>query len=388
MLTVRTKMFNRVFDKLGAYRASKWFSRLAVVIVPIVAGLGLYLLINSLLNMLMTPAAREVSRELGPSAYLLLPGINPMLPLLYGWLAIIIAISIHEGAHGIVARNLGFNVKSSGLLFFLFVPIGAFVDVDEEQIAKAKPRPALKVMAAGVGGNIIIALVCLLGLIIIINGLTPAVDGVYVYNVVADGPAEQAGLLVGDVFISIDNVPINTYQELSTIFADKQPGDTVMLTMARGQNWEDLFYANVTLIESDGRAIMGVNLGDLTTSARLQLYQNIDLSTLTLYLVPPALAPGLVPFSDSLSIFYTHSIGPAWVIFANLFFWLWFINVNVAVFNALPIYPMDGGRMFNIGLKRALSKKASEKTIHNITVAVTALIVIVLALIIAVPFIF
>ena len=175
LLTVRTKMFNSVFDKLGSYRASKWFSRLAVVIVPIVAGLGLYLLINSLLNMLMTPAAREVSRELGPSAYLLLPGINPMLPLLYGWLAIIIAISIHEGAHGIVARNLGFNVKSSGLLFFLFVPIGAFVDVDEEQIAKAKPRPALKVMAAGAGGNIIIALVCLLGLIIIINGLTPAV---------------------------------------------------------------------------------------------------------------------------------------------------------------------------------------------------------------------
>lgn len=86
ILTVRTKTFNGLFDRLGSFRTSLWFSRIAVVVVPIVAGIGLYLLINSLLNLLWTPAVREVSRELGPSAYLLLPGINPMLPLLFGWL--------------------------------------------------------------------------------------------------------------------------------------------------------------------------------------------------------------------------------------------------------------------------------------------------------------
>jgi len=388
LLTLRTKMFNGVFDKLGSFRASRLFSRIAVVIVPIVAGIGLYLLINSLINLLSTPAVREISRELGPSAYLLLPGINPMLPIIYGWLAIVVAITIHEGAHGIVARNNGFNVKSSGLLFFLIIPIGAFVDVDEEQIAKAKPRPALKVMAAGVGGNVLVGVVCLLGLIIIINGLTPVVDGVYVYNVVEGGPAEQAGLQVGDIFVSIDNVNITTYEELSTIFQDLQPGDTISLTMARGERWTERFSTNVTLTESEGRAIMGVNLGDLTTTERLQLYRNVSPTSLMLYLVPPALAPGVVPFSDVLSPFYTHALGSLWVIFANIFFWLWFININVAVFNALPIYPLDGGRMFNIGLKRALGNKVSEKTIYNITVAVTASIVVVLLLIIAVPFLF
>jgi len=388
LLTLRTKMFNGVFDKLGSFRASRLFSRIAVVIVPIVAGIGLYLLINSLINLLWTPAVREISRELGPSAYLLLPGINPMLPIIYGWLAIVVAITIHEGAHGIVARNNGFNVKSSGLLFFLIIPIGAFVDVDEEQIAKAKPRPALKVMAAGVGGNVLVGVVCLLGLIIIINGLTPVVDGVYVYNVVEGGPAEQAGLQVGDIFVSIDNVNITTYEELSTIFQDLQPGDTISLTMARGERWTERFSTNVTLTESEGRAIMGVNLGDLTTTERLQLYRNVSPTSLMLYLVPPALAPGVVPFSDVLSPFYTHALGSLWVIFANIFFWLWFININVAVFNALPIYPLDGGRMFNIGLKRALGNKVSEKTIYNITVAVTASIVVVLLLIIAVPFLF
>ncbi len=388
ILTVRTKMFNSVFDRLGSFRASRWFSRIAVVVVPIVAGIGLYLLINSLLNLLWTPAVRDVSRQLGPQAYLLLPGINPMLPLLFGWLGIIIAITIHEGAHGIVARNNGFNVKSSGLLFFLIIPIGAFVDVDEEQIAKSKPRPALKVMAAGVGANILVGLVCLLGVIIIINGLTPVVDGVYVSNVIDGGPAEEAGLQAGDVFVSIDSVNISRYEELRVLFEDKQPGDVISVTVARGESWQERFSTTVTLAESNGSAIMGVNIGDLTTSDRLQLYQNINLTSLTLYLVPPALAPGVVPFSDVMAPFYTHWLGPQWASFANLFFWIWFINVNVAVFNALPIYPLDGGRMFNIGLKRALGKKVNEKTIYNITVAVTASIILVLAMIIVVPFIF
>ena len=74
----------------------------------------------------------------------MLPGINPMLPIVYGWIAIVLAIVVHEGAHGVIARNVGLKVKSSGLLFFLIVPIGAFVDVDEEQIKKAKPKHSLK----------------------------------------------------------------------------------------------------------------------------------------------------------------------------------------------------------------------------------------------------
>ncbi len=171
ILIVRTKRFEAIFNRIGVLRASRYFSWVSLALVPLVAGIALYLLVNSLFGVLSNPGVGQAVRQLGPGSVLLLPGINPLLPIVYGWIAIVIAIVIHEGAHGVIARNVGFNVKSSGLMFFLFVPIGAFVDVDEEQIKKAKPRPALKVMAGGVGANIILAAVCLLGVLLLVGKL-------------------------------------------------------------------------------------------------------------------------------------------------------------------------------------------------------------------------
>jgi membrane-associated protease RseP (regulator of RpoE activity) len=113
----------------------------------------------------------------------------------------------------------------------------------------------------------------------------------------------------------------------------------------------------------------------------------VTLQTLPIYLVPPALAPGLVPFSDSLSPFYRSPLGPQWIIYVNTLYWIWFVNVNVAVFNALPLYPLDGGRIFNITLNRLVRRKNPEKLITAITAAVSVALVLVLVLIIVLPFI-
>jgi membrane-associated protease RseP (regulator of RpoE activity) len=174
---------------------------------------------------------------------------------------------------------------------------------------------------------------------------------------------------------------------LNASFARKHPGDVVQVTVARGEKWEERFSASITLTESEGRAVMGVNLGDLITEERLSFYKTLNPETLSLYMVPPSLAPGLVPFSDSLAPFYTHALGTEWHVYANVFFWLWFINVNVAVFNALPIYPLDGGRMFDISLKRLLGRRLSEKTVSRITYVVTGALVLILLLIVVIPFI-
>jgi membrane-associated protease RseP (regulator of RpoE activity) len=387
ILTVRTQVFSGFFDRLGALRLSRWASGAALFIVPVVAGIGLYLLISSLFALLWNPAAGEVAREAGLGAYLLLPGINPFLPLLYGWFAIVCAIAIHEGAHGVTARSLGLKVKSSGLLFFLFVPIGAFVDVDEEQLKKASARDSSRVMAAGVGGNIVAAVACLLGVLVIVGGLTPIIDGVYVANVEKGLPAEAAGLLPNDVFVSVDGVLVNSTADLRAILENKTLGDWVPVTMARGYMWQNRFSTVVNLAVVENRTVMGISAGNLLLEDRLRNYENVTLQGLSLYLIPPSLASGFVPFSDSLASFYTHWLGRNWQVLAKVLFWMWFVNVNLAVFNALPIYPLDGGRIFNIALKKVIRGKDCKKWVSAITVAVSAALILVLLMIIAIPFI-
>jgi hypothetical protein len=97
-------------------------------------------------------------------------------------------------------------------------------------------------------------------------------------------------------------------------------------------------------------------------------------------------AEGLVPFSDFLTPFYTSSIGSSWAIICNTLFWLWFVNFNLAIFNALPIYPFDGGRILDITLKRYFGKKLSDKTIHRITVGATAACVALVLAVTILPF--
>jgi membrane-associated protease RseP (regulator of RpoE activity) len=58
----------------------------------------------------------------------------------------------------------------------------------------------------------------------------------------------------------------------------------------------------------------------------------------------------------------------------------------VAIFNALPIYPLDGGRIFNIVLKRAAGKKLSETAIYRITVVVSVACLALVLAGIALPF--
>jgi membrane-associated protease RseP (regulator of RpoE activity) len=336
---------------------------------------------------LNNPAVGEVARELGPGTILLLPGINPILPVFYGWIAIVLAIAIHEGAHGVIARNVELGVKSSGLLFFLIIPIGAIVDVDEEQIKKAKPRNSLKVMAAGVGGNVILGVICLLGVLMLVGSLVPIIDsGVYVSDVTQGMPAQGAGLLQNDVIISLDNVTIDNTAALRAYLDTKTAGDAINVTVERGENWQYKFSTMVNLTTSENRTVMGISAGDLMTKERLENYQTFSIDKLAMYLVPPTLASGIVPFSDSLAVFYSSPI-PYWNVVANILFWIWFVNFNVAIFNALPIYPLDGGRIFNITLKKFAGGRMSERAIYLSTLGATAVCIALVVSITVLPFI-
>lgn len=387
LLIVRTQMFIGLYDRLGACRASRLASWAAVIGMPVAAGFGLYLIFSALFILLTIPAAREAGRALGPLAHILLPGINPYLPILYGWIGIVAAIVVHEGAHGVIARSLGFRVKSSGLLFFLAIPIGAFVNVDEKQMEEAEAKDSVRVLAAGPGANIAVAIICIAGVLVITSGLSPVVDGLYILEVMEGMPAGDAGLLTGDVIIRVDDKPVVTIEDFEAGLEDKNPEDIVLVTVARGEMWRDRYSTSVKLAEYEGKAAIGVVLSEMLIEQRLRTYQELATQTPFIHFQPPTLAQGLVPFSDALNAFYEHTLGDHWHILTNIFFWVWFVDINLAIFNALPIHPLDGGQAFKNVLKIVLGPRADETMVSRITNAVTVTVISAIATMIALPFI-
>ena len=101
----------------------------------------------------------------------------------------------------------------------------------------------------------------------------------------------------------------------------------------------------------------------------LSRYQNgLSLSpNILVYFSFPSSDSYSVPFSSSMQNFYTSSLGNQYTVLTNLLFWVWFINFNLGIFNALPLGPLDGGQAFKRGLKSITKNKISPHRIDYVS---------------------
>lgn len=405
---VRTKRFQHLMDSLGARKISKPISWFLLFLLPVACALGLFIFLNGL-AVLFSPrgaAAASFVRTLSPLSNLALPGINPYFPIFDGYIAIIVAVIIHEGAHGVVARSLGLPVKSSGLMFFFFIPIGAFVEPDETALRMARTRDSERVLGAGAGINLVVGMVCLLLLLTLVSSMTPAVNGIGVQNVVPQvqeqgifvpTPAASAGIMPGDFITAVNGMAINDPHIIpnSTWYS---PGTVINITIWRQGNFiqlNDVKLASRTFINTQTNktyqvAFLGVNdIGYSDLQGKASDYANSFFKTPLLYIACLPTFPACqdqVPFSDSNSQFYTSPAGNLTAGLANLLFWLFFINVNLAIFNALPIYPLDGGQAYRFFVKAVAGGRLSEEKQWFVVVATTFLVIGMLFLLIAGPY--
>lgn len=373
IVMLRTKKLLNILDKLAKYRI---FSPLgwAMLGITLVAGAFMiwlmldnsYILLTSSLQFRCLVGAAPPSQctssgftsnpQLPLQSYLLLPGINPFIPVVYGLIGIIIAIVVHEGTHGVLARRAHLPVKSTGLLFFLIVPIGAFVEVDEKLIQKARFRDSGRIMAGGPGSNIIVAGIALLLLLSLVGGLSPHIyNGIYVGSVIAGSPADtlhtQGHFGTGDLIAAVNGTQVQSEQALSTYMTHTRANESLILTVNHQGQLSN--YSIILQQNPSNKSIGFIGIGNLMSSSDLITIKNgysnaITSNRATLYLVVPGIIPQaetVVPFSNTLHGLYTSPVlGDAWYPVALTLFWIFFINVNLAFFNAIPLYPLDGGQ--------------------------------------------
>ena len=255
-------------------------------------------------------------------------GFTPLAPLipgvtisLYTFIYVIVAIGLgvllHELAHGAVSSRFGVRIKSGGAFALLFLAFGGFVEIDEEELRKRSLLVRLAVYSSGVFMNIILAYIAiaLVELVLLSPQLTQDLLGttiIYVAN------STDAAFKTGYVITAVNGHPVASVYSLISTLSSINSG-------------------NVTL-----------TLYDPTNNALL--YETLSANNLTMAL----LGYSALYISPWNIVVESRS-------FYNLMFWIYTLNLTLALLNAFPAYPLDGGQF----LDSLLSKVIPEQTLRS-----------------------
>jgi membrane-associated protease RseP (regulator of RpoE activity) len=166
----------------------------------------------------------------GPELLIAIPGVNPIIPIWYGIIALAVAIVIHEFAHGILTRVANLTVKSLGVVLCV-IPIGAFVEPDEEEIKATTRQKRMRLFAAGPATNIIFAIICaVLFSWAFIGSVAPVHDGVMLAGALEDSPGYDAGIdSLWMEITDINGTPITEYDDFEAVPAPR-PLENITVT--------------------------------------------------------------------------------------------------------------------------------------------------------------
>ncbi|MDY6985301.1 MAG: site-2 protease family protein [Candidatus Thermoplasmatota archaeon] len=305
----------------------------------------------------------EAVGGMDPRMILAFPGINPIIPIGYGILALIITLVFHELSHGIVSRHQGITVKTMGLLFFI-IPLGAFVEPDDKEIEASEPSKRLRIEEAGAGMNMVIGIIALLLVALLAGSMVPRAAGVVVADSI--GPAAEAGIMSGDIITAINGIEI---KDLS-ILENFAPGDTIMVTLFRDGALKDVYVELADLSEitgaDPGKAGIGVSYLPFDLAFLSSVFANpFSIDNFLVFLVAPL--QGLIPFNEPLLSFYSVPFNPqVFSMVTNVIYWISWFNLLVGSFNVLPVSILDGYAIFRdsllvLGEKLKISKERREK---------------------------
>jgi membrane-associated protease RseP (regulator of RpoE activity) len=247
----------------------------------------------------------------------IIPGLGIFIPLGYGVLSLILLLVVHEFAHGILARVHGLELKSTGLLTLGALPIGAFVEPDEEKFAKSEGIVKMRVLSMGSFANLVLAIgsFALLSFLLLPGGSW----------VVAS--SNVTGIPNGTIVTGLDDMNLSVAEKI-----------------------------NLTALKNKSTV-------NLTTSAGIFVLKPTELSGLKIKYRPDYRYDYSL-FGASLADVLTTSL-----------FWIFFFNLNIALVNLLPIVPFDGGKMV---IELLSLFKVSEGLLKNIVYTLLAIGVVVI----------
>ncbi len=381
------------FDWFRRYsRALRIYGSVGVGMVIIVSILMVGLILLSVnLTIALKPEPTAINK---PQNLFLIPGLNEFVPSTFAvWFAFILTLVVHEFGHAILCRVEQIRVKAMGVLF-LVIPIGAFVEPDEDQVKEARSWPKMRMYGAGIMNNLVIGVLCFGLLVSMIGWAEPSKEPIVV-GFYKDYPAAEASIPIPSVIKTINGTPVQTTAEVGDYLNNTLPGDYVLVGFEKdGAISEHLLNLSswpVSLGERDS-GFMGVyyynGQGVIETTQRF--FSPVGFM---MFLSVPFI-PGyegqqlrVLGFDIPDTSYYTEPFPFYWQVI-HLLFWSGFINLAAGLFNALPMLPLDGGLIFKEGVERLLARRGLEKFGVHVVGAVSSLMLIMMIALFTLPYLF
>jgi regulator of sigma E protease len=316
-------------------------------------------------------------------------------------LGLVLLIVMHELGHMLTAKALGVRVPEFGIGFgpplikrkigetvysLRIILLGGFAKMagmnDDAEgpdtfPAKAPWRRAL-IIFAGPFANILGA-VAILAVVLMTTG---AVTGVkpQVREIEPGSMAERVGIQPGDRLVAVDGQRIGSWEGFSREVAERSPREKIRVTVVRGGG-ERTFSGKLGADpNASDQALVGVR--PVVETTRYGPFEAVGMALAQVVRVTGLLGVfvgDLVTGERSLYNNVTGPVGIASVGSTSLeqgFFpqLLALISINLALFNLLPILPLDGGQLFFIAAEKVLGRPVSRETMGRIAALGIALV--------------
>ena len=316
-------------------------------------------------------------------------------------IGLIFLIIVHELGHMLTAKALGVRVPEFGVGFgppifkkkigetiysLRILLLGGFAKMagmnDDARgpdtfPAKAPWKRAL-IIFAGPFANILTAVAILAGVLMISGSITDVKPEVR--EIEPGSMAERVGIQPGDRLVAVGGERVKDWEEFSRVVTERRPGERISVTIERDGK-ERTFTGELGADPSDpDRALVGVRPEIVRT--RYGPVEAVGLAAQQVVRVTGMLGAfvgQLVTGEERLYDNVTGPVGIASVGSASVeqgFFpqLLALISINLALFNLLPILPLDGGHLFFIAAEKVLGRPVRQETMGKIAALGIALV--------------
>ncbi|CAG0975397.1 MAG: site-2 protease family protein [Candidatus Methanoperedens sp.] len=283
ILMIRTTKGQEFLDRLAVHK--RFWRTFANIGLPamLIGMLMMFLLIvfidYSLINSFQTQTVPQPTKFNEPRNIFLIPGLNEFIPLIWGAIALIVTLMVHEFSHAILCKVEGIKVKSMGILLAL-VPVGGFAEPDEEQLLGKKEERTdieetegteeppkrlatraerVRVLTAGVMANFVTAVIAFV-LFFLLLGSISTVGEVMITTVVPGSPADLAGVNQSMILTGINDNKINNASDFLFLANTITYGSNIKLNLVENGVQKEIHLA------ATGKNVThaGVNVSQVT----------------------------------------------------------------------------------------------------------------------------